>query len=113
MTNHHLSLGLLTGMLLTGFAASSQAQSTISCESHEYRYNRCPIYTDGSARLISQESKAPCVRGQSWGFDERGIWVDKGCAGEFEVGGGSAYRPPQAYPERRPYREYREPRWRE
>jgi hypothetical protein len=28
-----------------------------------------------------------CVQGQSWGYTDRGIWVDRGCAGEFVVGG--------------------------
>jgi hypothetical protein len=107
MTKLRLSLGMIATALLVGVSASAQAQSTISCESHEYRYNRCEVYTAGYARLVSQQSKAPCVRGQTWGYDDRGIWVDKGCAGEFEIGGGSRYDPPQSYQERRSYPEPR------
>ena len=102
MTKHPLSLVFIAAALLAAFAASAQARSTISCESREYRHNRCEADTDGYARLLSQQSQAPCIRGQTWGYDERGIWVDKGCAGEFEVGGGPRYDRPQSYPEPRP-----------
>jgi hypothetical protein len=27
-----------------------------------------------------------CVEGESWGYNEHAIWVDRGCAGEFVVG---------------------------
>jgi len=113
MTKHRLSLVFIAAALLAAFAASAQARSNISCESREYRYNRCETDTDGYARLVSQQSQAPCIRGQTWGYDDRGLWVDKGCAGEFEVGGGSRYDQPQLYPEPRSYpesRSYREPR---
>jgi hypothetical protein len=40
------------------------------------------------------------VEGRTWGFDRNGIWVDRGCRADFEVGyssgssgGGSGYRP--------------------
>jgi len=26
------------------------------------------------------------VFGKSWGYDNRGIWVDRGCRAEFNVG---------------------------
>ena len=107
MTKDRLSLVFVAAALLAAFAASAQARSTISCESREYRYNRCETFTDGYAKLISQQSQAPCIRGQTWGYDERGVWVDKGCAGEFEVGGGSRYDQPQSYPEPRSYPESR------
>ena len=87
MTKHRLSLVFIAAALLAAFAASAQARSNISCESREYRYNRCETDTDGYARLLSQQSQAPCIRGQTWGYDDRGVWVDEGCAGEFEVGG--------------------------
>ena len=107
MTKHRLSLVFVAAALLAAFAASAQARSIISCESREYRYNRCETHTDGYARLVSQQSQAPCIRGQTWGYDDRGLWVDKGCAGEFEVGGGSRYDQPQSYPEPRSYPESR------
>src|SRR4051794_2338796 len=78
MTKHRLSLVFVGAALLAAFAASAQARSIISCESREYRYSRCETSTDGYARLVSQQSQAPCIQGQTWGYDNRGLWVDKG-----------------------------------
>lgn len=57
----------------------------IQCESNDRGYNYCPADTSGGVRLIRELSKAPCVRWQSWGFDDGGIWVDKGCRAVFEI----------------------------
>lgn len=58
----------------------------ISCESEEMRYRYCPVGgVVGDVRLIKQFSKNPCIQGQSWGYDKNGVWVDKGCRGEFAV----------------------------
>ena len=37
-----------------------------------------------------QRSGSPCRRGYSWGYDARGIWVDRGCRADFVLG---RYRP--------------------
>lgn len=58
---------------------------TIRCESKHFNYNRCRVDTPGPVRLVRQLSEAPCRRGDTWGYDRRGIWVDRGCAGEFQV----------------------------
>jgi hypothetical protein len=50
----------------------------------QYRYRRTD--TRGGVVLRRQLSGASCRLGESWGFDGNGIWVDKGCRGEFEVG---------------------------
>lgn len=57
----------------------------IRCESNDRGYNYCPADTSGGVRLIRELSKSPCVRWQSWGFDDSGIWVDKGCRAVFEI----------------------------
>lgn len=57
----------------------------IRCESNDRGYNYCPADTSGGVRLIRELSKSPCIRWQSWGFDEGGIWVDKGCRAVFEI----------------------------
>lgn len=57
----------------------------VHCESHEYRYNFCGTGRISNAQLVRQNSRAPCVRGQSWGVERNGIWVDSGCEGEFRV----------------------------
>ena len=59
---------------------------TITCKSENFRYNRCPVYQGrGRVRLTRQLSNASCVRGSSWGVDRDGIWVNNGCAAEFEI----------------------------
>jgi len=35
---------------------------------------------------VRQTSSSACVRGQSWGVDRRGLWVDRGCSGVFAAG---------------------------
>jgi len=35
--------------------------------------------------LTRQLSGKSCESGSTWGFDSRGIWVDKGCSAEFSV----------------------------
>lgn len=68
--------------------------ASITCASQNYRYTLCDTETRGGVRLVNQISRAECVEGRSWGYDRRGVWVDQGCAGEFEVGGGGGdYRP--------------------
>jgi len=57
----------------------------IRCESNDRSYNYCPADTSGGVRLIRELSKAPCIRWQSWGFDDGGIWVDRGCRAVFEI----------------------------
>ena len=62
---------------------------TITCGSPGYKLARCSVpWRD--AVLVRQTSDSSCVRGRSWGIDRGGIWVDKGCGGEFaEAGRGS------------------------
>ncbi|MEP6898640.1 MAG: DUF3011 domain-containing protein [Rhodanobacter sp.] len=77
------------GAVLLTAAPSAQAQRdrTIRCESNNGKFNRCPVpWRD--AQLARQESKGACVRGQSWGVDRQGLWVDRGCRGLFAEGRG-------------------------
>jgi hypothetical protein len=75
---------------------SSNGVDTILCESANNRRNYCRV---GDPRayieLAQQMSKSPCVRGQTWGNDGQGIWVDRGCRARFRVtsnsGGGPGW----------------------
>jgi len=42
------------------------------------------IDNDG-VRLVRRLSNSPCVRGRSYNYNSREIWVDDGCRAEFEV----------------------------
>jgi len=54
----------------------------IECRSTGYQFIRCEVDWR-EARLIEQLSDSNCVEGRSWGLDDDGLWVDKGCAGRF------------------------------
>ena len=58
----------------------------ITCSSNDMRRNVCPINTNGGVRLVRQRSDADCVFNATWGYDRRGVWVDRGCRADFEVG---------------------------
>jgi hypothetical protein len=73
-------LGTLSGTM----APPVQAQQgpAIRCESIGGHFNRCALPWD-DAELARQESKGACIRGESWGVDRQGLWVDRGCRGQF------------------------------
>jgi hypothetical protein len=56
----------------------------VSCSSNGRR-EYCQADTRGGVLLQRQRSQAECRQGSSWGFDDRGIWVDRGCRADFEV----------------------------
>ena len=62
--------------------------AAIRCESSDKRRRTCAVDTRGGVALVRQLSDSPCVEGRTWGWDERGVWVDRGCRGEFRTGAG-------------------------
>src|SRR6516165_7548869 len=69
-------------------AAQERPVQIISCSSDDGERHSCIADTRHGARLVRQRSQAACKEGESWGYDEEGIWVDKGCSGEFTLGRG-------------------------
>lgn len=57
----------------------------IVCESRDDRYRHCPADIRREARLVRQTSSSRCEYNRSWGYDGNGVWVDRGCRGEFEI----------------------------
>jgi hypothetical protein len=79
-----------------GYGGGGEA---VECVSRNFAFTRCDVpWRD--VRLVRQLSDTACVRGQNWGLDRRGLWVDRGCGGRFvAVGngpgyGGGSYPPP-------------------
>ena len=72
-------------VLVALLGASPLFARTVRCESRDYRYRYCPVTTYGDVRLRSELFGASCRYGRSWGYDQRGIWVDRGCRAEFTV----------------------------
>jgi hypothetical protein len=72
----------------------------VTCASDDGRRHLCQVDTSRGVRMTNQRSGSPCIQGQTWGYDRRGIWVDRGCRADFYLGnGGPGYgpgpRPPQ------------------
>jgi hypothetical protein len=60
----------------------------VTCSSNDGRHEVCEADTRGGVRMIRQLSGSACEQGRTWGYDRRGIWVDRGCRAEFEVRNG-------------------------
>jgi hypothetical protein len=74
-------------LVLCWGAFSHQAfAQTISCASQDGGRQFCPADTRGGVTMVRQNSSSPCVQGQTWGYDGRGIWVDRGCRADFQAG---------------------------
>jgi hypothetical protein len=58
----------------------------VTCASVGNARAECPADTRYGARLIRQLSTVGCVEGRTWGTTDDGVWVDRGCRGEFEMG---------------------------
>ena len=64
----------------------SAQNGVLNCASNDGRYHYCRADTQNRVRLVQQFSNSPCNQGYSWGFDYRGVWVDRGCRAQFEFG---------------------------
>ena len=69
------------------FMTDVLASDFITCESKYDKRTYCSIRDaqDAAITLYNKMSKASCDEGRSWGRDNRGVWVDRGCRAEFEV----------------------------
>jgi hypothetical protein len=60
-----------------------QQGGTITCSSNNMGYNFCSAFTGRGVRLVNQRSGSPCIQGQTWGYNNKGVWVDRGCRADF------------------------------
>ena len=72
--------------LVAGSVPASASQREIRCDSRGLGYNYCRVDTGGSVELVDRHTLFSCREGRSWGYDQRGIWVDKGCSATFRLG---------------------------
>jgi hypothetical protein len=99
MTLNEIKLGtvaryaarIFAALLAAVFVGGSVSQATpqedrIYCASDNGRLNYCSADTRGGVRLLRQRSDSPCIARRTWGYDRRGIWVDRGCRAEFVTG---------------------------
>jgi Protein of unknown function (DUF3011) len=72
-----------------GGPGGQSAGATIKCESNDGNRKYCGQVDSRSQVTIQQQiSGTPCEQGRSWGVDNRGLWVDRGCRAVFATGGG-------------------------
>jgi len=74
--------GLVGGLLGVAPPVRAQSDAPVRCVSNDGHYARCAVPWR-HVELYKQESKADCIRGQSWGMDDGTLWVDRGCRGLF------------------------------
>lgn len=60
----------------------------VTCSSDDMNRHYCAADTRGGVRLYKQLSDARCQEGSTWGYDDHGIWVDRGCRADFQTGTG-------------------------
>lgn len=66
-------------------APRADAARVVRCESRDGRSTHCALSDEAAVRLRRQLSKAECVKDRSWGVDDHGIWVARGCRADFEL----------------------------
>jgi hypothetical protein len=76
-------LALILGLLGTE-PVLAQAKE-LTCKSVKNRYTFCRADTDNKVKLERVEN-GYCRLNSSWGYDNRGIWVDRGCQAVFRYG---------------------------
>jgi len=58
--------------------------NSIECESRNYQQGWCDTGRNiRRAWVAEQRSQSPCIQGQTWGWRDRGIWVNGGCSAVF------------------------------
>jgi hypothetical protein len=83
---------IVVGMLWALACAHAQKEligpGTILCSSDNGQRRYCRADTRRGVRLIRQVRGLGC-RPATWGYDARGVWVDRGCQAEFDLSGGT------------------------
>ena len=66
--------------------AGTGSAQTVTCSSDDMRWHACQADTSNGVQLMRQRSESDCIYGSTWGYDDRGIWVDRGCRADFQIG---------------------------
>ena len=94
-SNPVIICGAATVLLLSGAKAPGQDNEptvgqesvrVVACQSASGERNHCSANADSGVVLLRSTGSAQCLLGRNWGYDDRGIWVQDGCGGEFAVG---------------------------
>jgi hypothetical protein len=77
---------LVAVLLALAVPGRCSAQNQITCASNDGGRQYCPADTRGGVTMVRQNSQSPCVQNQTWGYDGRNVWVDRGCRATFQLG---------------------------
>jgi hypothetical protein len=80
--------GCRADFFLGGGGPAPSPGGAVTCSSNDGKRNYCPANTSRGVQLITQRSGSPCIQGQTWGYDNRSIWVDRGCRADFRLASG-------------------------
>ena len=60
---------------------------SLGCGSFGGNYEECAVSGPkiDRVRIVEQDSNAPCIMGQTWGWQDHYVWVNNGCRGVFEA----------------------------
>ncbi|HEY0160719.1 MAG TPA: DUF3011 domain-containing protein [Thermoanaerobaculia bacterium] len=75
------------GLQLESRPGRETLDALVTCESADGRRKECAADTSGGVQLVGQVGDADCSFNTSWGYDAKGIWVNKGCRADFAVRG--------------------------
>ncbi|HSS96860.1 MAG TPA: DUF3011 domain-containing protein, partial [Terriglobales bacterium] len=59
--------------------------NSLKCESNDGGRKYCGSYRYNQVQMDRQISGSPCIQNQTWGVDDRGLWVDRGCRAYFRI----------------------------
>lgn len=88
--------GLVGSVALAGAVAAQSAapasesaarpSALLVCASTSAERVHCTADTSNGVVLVRATGDAACLLGRTWGYDDLGVWVSDGCAGEFQAG---------------------------
>ena len=55
----------------------------VQCQSSGDERQHCPANTASGVILQNSTGSAACLLGNTWGYDDKGVWVKDGCSGDF------------------------------
>jgi hypothetical protein len=77
---------VVAGLVVALVGATGAWGQVVHCASVDGAKKYCKAETARGVKLVKQMGTGECKQGESWGYDSKGIWVDRGCDAEFAVG---------------------------
>lgn len=70
--------------ILTYIIATNAIADEISCYSQDYEYTHCALPNADKLNLrLKIDRQGGCKKNNTWGVDQKGVWVDYGCQATF------------------------------